>query len=240
MAPFVEWCAVAEDLAATTKKLSKSAILATYLPTLDDGNLALACRFFAGAPFAAHDERVLQVGNAVIRDAVLAITNTDKDTWNRFQVEWGENGLAAAQLMPGHAAERATLTLRDVLDIYERLQEARGPSRKTPVLIDALKRCTALEATYLIKIMGGDLRIGLQEGQLEDALARLAEVPVAEVQWTNMLLGDVGETALMLRHGTHRDATMQLFHPLKFMLASADPGTGRNPTHDRGRLLRRR
>jgi DNA ligase-1 len=220
MAPFVAWCAVAEDLAATTKKLSKSAILAEYLPTLDDSDLALACRFFAGAPFPAHDERVLQVGGAVIRDAVLAITGIDAAFWHRLQVEWGENGLAAAQVMPGHAAPTATLTLQDVLDIYEHLEAARGPSRKTPILIEALRRCTTLEATYLIKIMGGDLRIGLQEGQLEDALARLAQVPVGEVQWTNMLLGDVGETAVLLRHGQHREAEMRLFHPIKFMLAS--------------------
>jgi DNA ligase 1 len=220
MAPFAHWCAVAEAVAATTKKLTKSAILAEYLPTLSDDDLALACRFFAGAPFAAHDERVLQVGGAVIRDAVLAITGTDVATWHRLTVEWGESGLAAAQVLPGHTVTEPTLTLQDVMEFYEQLGVARGPSRKTPLLIDALRRCTVLEATYLIKIMGGDLRIGLQEGQLEDALARLAGVPVGEAQWTNMLLGDIGETATLLRHGQHREATMRLFHPLKFMLAS--------------------
>ena len=117
-----------------------------------------------------------------------------------------------------------------MLAIYEGLHAARGPTRKTPLLIDALRRCTVLEAKYLIKIMGGDLRIGLQDGQLEDALARLAGVPVAEVQWTNMLLGDIGETALLLRHGRHGDARMRLFHPLKFMLAS--------PLHDPAEIRR--
>jgi DNA ligase 1 len=68
--------------------------------------------------------------------------------------------------------------------------------------------------------MGGDLRIGLQEGQLEDALARAAGVAVHAVQWANMLLGDIGETALLARHGQLGDARMRLFHPLKFMLAS--------------------
>jgi DNA ligase-1 len=68
--------------------------------------------------------------------------------------------------------------------------------------------------------MGGDLRIGLQEGQLEDALARAAGVPVAQVQWANMLIGDIGETALLARHGRLAEARMRLFHPLKFMLAS--------------------
>jgi DNA ligase-1 len=60
----------------------------------------------------------------------------------------------------------------------------------------------------------------LQEGQLEDALARSAGVTVGQVQWANMLLGDIGETALLARHGELGAARMRLFHPLKFMLAS--------------------
>ena len=176
------------------------------------------------------DLRVLQVGGAIMRDAVLQIAGFSADTWHRLTVEWGESGLAAAQVLAGHIASTSSLGLGDVLAIYEGLHAARGPTRKTPLLIDALRRCTVLEAKYLIKIMGGDLRIGLQEGQLEDALARLAGVPVAEVQWTNMLLGDIGETALLLRHGRHGDARMRLFHPLKFMLAS--------PLHDPAEIRR--
>ncbi len=220
MALFADWCAVAEAIAATTKKLEKSAILAGYLPRLADSDLPIACRFFAGAPFPASDERVLQIGGAVVRDAVLRISGIGQDEWHRLTVEWGESGLAAAQVLPGHVAAHPSLHLAEVLAIYERLQTARGPTRKTPMLVEALHGCTVLEAKYLIKIMGGDMRIGLQEGQLEDSLARLAGVPVGAVQWTNMLLGDIGETALLLRHGCHREARMRLFHPLKFMLAS--------------------
>ena len=220
MALFADWCAVAEAIAATTKKLQKSALLADYLPRLSDDDLLIACRFFAGSPFSVADERVLQVGGAVVRDALLHITAIPPEDWYRLTVEWGESGLAAAQVLPGLIAAAPTLSLADVLGIYEQLQAARGPTRKTPLLIDALRRCTVVEAKYLIKIMGGDLRIGLQEGQLEDALARLSGVPVGEVQWTNMLLGDIGETALLLRYGRQREARMRLFHPLKFMLAS--------------------
>ena len=220
MASFIGWCEVAEAIAATTKKLQKSAILAEYLPGLSDSDLVLACRFFAGAPFAFSDERVLQVGGAVVRDAVLQISGITPEEWHRLVVEWGESGLAATQVLPGHVALDPSLNLADLLSIYEELQLARGPTRKTPILVDALRRCTPVEAKYLIKIMGGDLRIGLQEGQLEDALARLAGVPVADAQWTNMLLGDIGETALLLRYGRQGEARMRLFHPIKFMLAS--------------------
>jgi DNA ligase-1 len=72
----------------------------------------------------------------------------------------------------------------------------------------------------LTKLLVGDLRIGLREGAVEDALARLYGASVAAVQWANMLTGDIGETALLARHERLADAKMRLFHPLKFMLAT--------------------
>src|ERR671917_2827337 len=119
MASFFRWCEVAEAIAATTKKLQKSAILAEYLPRLSDTDLLIACRFFAGAPFPASDERVLQVGGAVVRDAVHQITDVDRDTWHGLLVEWGESGLAAAPALRGYVAEQGSLAPGDVLSIYE-------------------------------------------------------------------------------------------------------------------------
>src|SRR5690606_4533040 len=66
----------------------------------------------------------------------------------------------------------------------------------------------------------GELRIGLRQGLVEDALARLYHCPLDEVSRANMLLGDIGETAVRARHGTLAEARMRLFHPIGFMLAS--------------------
>lgn len=218
---FYDFCQICERIKATTKKLEKAAILAGYLPALNDIDLVIACHFLAGGPFPLSDERVLNIGGALIRDAVRELTGVKPEEWNRLLVTEGESGLAAARVLPGHVASEPTLTLAGMQQFYETLHAARGPSRKRPLLIELIRRSTILEATYAIKLMmGGDLRIGLLEGQLEDSLARLAGVPVSEVQWTNMLLGDIGETARLLRHGEHRNAQLRMFRPLKFMLAS--------------------
>jgi ATP-dependent DNA ligase I len=79
---------------------------------------------------------------------------------------------------------------------------------------------TPLEAKYIVKLLAGDLRIGLKEGAVEDAIARLFQTDVSKVQWVNMLIGDIGETALLARHGKLDEARMRLFHPIKFMLAT--------------------
>jgi DNA ligase-1 len=217
---FYDFAQLGERLATTTKKLEKAALLKEYLAALSDTDLALAARFLAGRPFALADERVLSVGWAVVRDAICAIGGSTPEAFGELSTRMGEAGAAAEIALEAHAAPKPTLALADVAALYTALAEARGPSQKRPLLIEALRRATPVEAKYLIKIMGGDLRIGLQEGQLEDALARAAGVTVHAVQWANMLVGDIGETALLARHGQLGQARMRLFHPLKFMLAS--------------------
>jgi DNA ligase 1 len=217
---FHDFALICEQLAATTKKLEKAALLKEYLATLADDDLALAARFLAGRPFALADERVLNVGWAVVRDVVCELSAMPPEAFSALATQRGEAGEAAEIALAGYVATAPTLTLAEVMECFTALVEARGPTRKRPLLAELLRRATPLEAKYIIKIMGGDLRIGLQEGQLEDALARAAGVPVAQVQWANMLIGDIGETALLARHGRLAAARMQLFHPLKFMLAS--------------------
>jgi len=68
---FSEWVATADAVRATTKKLEKQAILGAYLGRLDDGDLVIAARLFAGAPFPRKDERILSVGWAALSDVLL-------------------------------------------------------------------------------------------------------------------------------------------------------------------------
>ena len=219
---FHAFAATCEAIAATSSRLAKAALVRDYVATLGDDDLVLAARFLTGRPFAQADQRVLQVGYAVARDVICALGGIVPEDFGKLATQHGEAGAAAEVALAGHIADAPTLTLRAVMDAYEALVAARGPTQKRPVLTDLLRRATPPEAKYLVKLLmgGGDLRIGLLEGQLEDALSRAAGVKVREVQWANMLLGDAGETALLARHGQLATARMRLFHPLKFMLAS--------------------
>ena len=112
------------------------------------------------------------------------------------------------------------LSIFEVREVFESLAATSGSKRKVEMVCELLRRASPLEAKYLVKLLAGDLRIGLKEGAVEDAVARAAGVEVAQVQWANMLLGDIGETALLARRERLETARMRLFHPLKFMLAS--------------------
>jgi len=83
-----------------------------------------------------------------------------------------------------------------------------------------LSKATALEAKYLVKIISGDLRIGLRESLVEEAIAKAYDAPYPEVQRANMLLGDIAETVRLAADHRLAEARMRMFHPIGFMLAS--------------------
>ena len=86
-----------------------------------------------------------------------------------------------------------------------------------------------------MKVLSGELRIGLREGLLEAALAKAFDRPLDAVKRAGMLTGDIGQTAMLARDGRLGDAQMTLFHPLKFMLASPGRGRGRDRQAARAR-----
>jgi DNA ligase-1 len=215
---FQRFAIAAEQIAATTKRLEKAAILGDYFTALLDEDLRLAARYFAGSPFPQFDQRVLQVGGSALMTALLAVSGAESDTLQVELVKRGDLGDVAADVLPHSVAP--TLLLSEVGKAFASLVETRGNKLKVEAIIHLLQQATPLEAKYLIKLMTGDLRIGLREGAVEDAIARLAQQEVARIQWVNMLTGDIGETAVLARHNQLDTAQMRLFHPLKFMLAS--------------------
>ena len=117
---------------------------------------------------------------------------------------------------PGNAA----LNVRDVAAKFREIAAARGPAAKAALARELLSQATPLEAKYIIKIMTGDLRIGLKESLVEEAIAKAFGGTLGEVQRANMLLGDIGETLKLAAANQLGAAKMRLFHPLGFMLAS--------------------
>ena len=77
-----------------------------------------------------------------------------------------------------------------------------GRSTSETLLQERLARLDPLAAKYLIKIITGDLRIGLKEGLVEEALAAAFARPAEAIREANMLSGDLGATARAARDGT--------------------------------------
>jgi ATP-dependent DNA ligase len=213
-----------ESVAATTKKLQKAALLGEFFQHLSDDDLARAARYFAGQQFAQSDARTTNVGGRIITEALIAATGLATEGLGPRYARWGDVGDVAFEMFseakPGN---QPRLSLAETEDLLARLSSTRGKKAKTDLLTKVLAQATPLEAKYLVKFLSGDLRIGLREGLVEDALARAFNQPLADVSLANMLRGDIGEAAVRARAGALQGIEMRLFHPLKFMLAT--PGS---------------
>ena len=211
--------AVTEAIAAQPKRLQKAQLAAAYLAGLADPDLALAARFLAGQPFALWDPRTVQLGPAALLAALATCSGQPLEALRPQLVQAEDLGALAASIWPLRPDGDGP-TLAAVAADLARLATTRGSGARRDLLVEQLRPLTGPQARLYLRLLLGALRLGLKEGVLEAAIARAAGVDLGAVQRANMLLGDLGETAVRARQGCLDDVGMRPFHPLKFMLAS--------------------
>lgn len=224
------FAAAAQAIANVPGKNDKIALMAAYLRTLADDDLAAATRFFTGNPFAQREERTLAVGGRTIVAAARAAWGIGDAELSAGYRATGDLGAALGPLVRPAAdlgLFRETLTPARLKSLLDQIADASGKSagRKRQVLCERiLSACTeTVEATYVIKIMTGDLRIGLREGLVVDAVAAAFERDTLAVRRAAAAAGDLGAVALAAKHDTLADVALAYHAPLAFMLASPIP-----------------
>ncbi|MCI0540239.1 MAG: ATP-dependent DNA ligase [Verrucomicrobiales bacterium] len=219
---FITFANTCAQIRSTSRKLEKTRWLADYLKGLASVELGIVTPWFTGNPFPATQNKVLQLGWAVIRDALCAVGELDQAGFGQVYLKHSDLGETAFEILQRSAPDQPTLTVHAVQAAFEQLHAARGPIAKLPILVRTLRAATGLEGKYLLKILTGDLRIGLKEGLVEEAIAKSFEVPLTEVKNTNLLLGNIGETAVLAAERNLASAALIPFRPVKFMLASPE------------------
>ncbi|HEY2614497.1 MAG TPA: MBL fold metallo-hydrolase RNA specificity domain-containing protein, partial [Chthoniobacterales bacterium] len=219
---FPAFANVGEAIAATPAKLEKVRLLAEYLRTLNPAQLPIASIYFTGKPFPQNDLRTVQVGWAVVHRALIGATKLSEAEFRRIASSHGDAGKTALEALEGRTAPEP-FALVESREFFDALQKARGPLGKADLLQARLAKISPREGQYLIKILTGDLRIGLREGLVEEAIASAFDAPLDDVKEANMLLGDIGQTALLASRGELERAELSLFRPIKCMLASPEP-----------------
>jgi DNA ligase-1 len=211
----------AEKIAATTKKLEKTALLAEYFRSVPVEEAAIAAVFFSGRPFPSWEETTLQVGGTLLWRTVRELSGQSEAELAAAYRKFGDLG-AVAEAVLKNDEEVSALEPGKVLLMFREIAAARGPAAKAMMVRKLLSAVSPLEAKYIVKIMTGDLRIGLKESLVEEAIAKAfgETTKLKEVQRANMLLGDIGETLRLAAEERLPEARMRLFHPIGFMLAS--------------------
>jgi ATP-dependent DNA ligase I len=219
---FLDFANVGESIGATPAKLEKIRLLSDYLRSLTTEQLPIASTYFTGRVFAQSDPRILQVGWAVIFRALRDATKIEDSEFHGIATRHGDAGKSAFEVLDGRTSPQP-FSILESAELFQNLQRARGPIAKAKLLRERFSILSAREGEYVVKILTGDLRIGLREGLVEEAIARAFDVPLEEVKQANMLLGDIGRTAFLASRKELHRAELSMFRPIKCMLATPEP-----------------
>jgi DNA ligase-1 len=228
------WSEIAERVAATTRTSQKTAILADYFRDLAPDELPIAATFLTGRPFPETDQRSAGIGWSAIATVVAAVAGVERAEMGAAYDRHSDLGRSVQDVLAGAGHEpppETSPTLPEVAAAFQAIELARGPAAKSAIFRALIARSEPQTAMAIVKVLSGELRIGLREGLVEAALAAAFERPIDDVKWAGMLTGDIGQVAALARDDRLADAELALFHPLKFMLAS--------PAEDAAEIIRR-
>ena len=215
----LDFARAAGAIGATTSTLEKARLLAEYLSMLADDDLRRAANWFSGLAYGRSERKTLNLGWAAIGRAVDSLSPLEPEQLSSLFLKHSDLGDWTGEALEG-ATRREPLGLGDVAQAFEEIRTAKGVAPKQQRLRELLAALDPQAARYVVKVLSGEMRIGLQEGIVEAALARAFETPLEAVKRVHMLTGDIGETAVRVRHGRLSDTQIELFQPIRFMLAS--------------------
>jgi len=198
---FSELSNLCRALEKTTKRKEKTKLISYFLRGLREEEVAPTVYLIVGKVFPEADSRVLEVG------------------WGTIQKTMREKRDRQTSLT------EKPLTILQVYKQLEKIAAATGKGsrkRKENLVASLLSQASPTEAEYLTRIMFGEMRIGVSEGIMLEGIAAAAEVDLKLVRRSYMLLGDLGEVAVTAlkkgKEGLQR-VSVQLFKPIKPMLA---------------------
>ena len=214
----LEFSRAGAAVGATPATLEKTRILGAYLRTLDDDDLRRAAVYMSGRAFPPSQRRTLGLGWSTLSKVIAAISGRDEDALGSLFRKHSDPGDWASEALD-ERTKPESVTLQDVEQTLEAVRTARGNAKAKP-LQSLLERMDPLAARFFVKIIAGEMRIGLSEGLVEAAIAEAFGASITQVKRLHLVTGDIGETAVKARHGDFEASTITLFQPVRFMLAS--------------------
>ncbi len=223
---------VYEALEATTSKLEKTEIVAEFLREVPEELLEIIPSLLIGKVFPEWSDLELGVGPGLLYEAVSFVCGIPVAEVKRQVARAGDVGQAVEQML----AKKVQLTLfsrkllvREVYEAFKKIALATGSGsqdRKIRTLADLLASASPREGKYLVRTVLGELRVGVAEGLLRDAIARAFNVSVSAVERAYMIANDFGVVARTAKRDGESglaEIKMQVGRPIRPMLAQLAP-----------------
>jgi DNA ligase-1 len=220
-----------EKVESTKKRLEIIDLTANYIGTLDQEETEPATNMMVGRAFPKYSQKSLDVNWSTLIRVLERISKFDWSLFRQAMASTGDIGSATKAVLEQAKTKKQTqltqksLTITEVRRALEAIAQTSGTrsrTKKERLMTALLSQATPTEAKYLVKIFTGEMRTGLQEGLMEQAVAKTFHVPLQRVQHASMVLGDIGEVAATLKtegvEGLEK-AGFNVFRPVKLMLA---------------------
>ncbi|HII97989.1 MAG TPA: ATP-dependent DNA ligase [Methanoregula sp.] len=224
---FMDFSRCCERLEGTSGRLDMIDIIAQELPGLTDEELPVFVRFIMGRIFADWSSRKLGIGPNLLFEAIGAVAGVPKERVVGKINSTGDVGQAVEELLSVKSQMTFFHEELDLVRVYTSLigiAEMEGKKSQREKLL-AVRRLLGnahpLEGRYLARIMLEELRIGVGEGSVREAVAKAFRVDSALVEHAQQALNDMGEVARLAKIGPDalRDVQITPFHPVRMMLA---------------------
>ncbi|HDQ08482.1 MAG TPA: ATP-dependent DNA ligase [Methanoculleus sp.] len=224
---FTEFATICSRLEDVPGRIDMTSIVRDVLEAADEPDLPVLIRFLMGRIFPDWSQEKIGIGPNHVYDAVAYVAGKDRDAVVREVNTAGDPGRAVEHLL---ARKEQTsffttpLTLGEVYGdfvVIARTEGSRSQKEKLRVVRRLFGNASPLEGRYLARLMLGELRIGIGEGTMRDAVAGAFGVSAELVEHAYQAANDLGEVALLARKGPDALAAVQveLFRPVKMMLA---------------------
>ena len=220
-----------EKVEATKKRLEIIEQTANYLKTLGPEEIEPATNMMVGRAFPKYSQKTLEVSWSTLIRIFERISAFDWEIFRQAMAATGDIGSATKTVLEQTKAKKQTqltpklLTITEVRTTLDAISQAQGSGSRTKkerLLTTLMSQAEPVEAKYLVKIFTGEMRTGLHEGLMEQAVAMAFDVPLGRVQHASMVLGDIGEVAAVLKtqsvEGLEKSG-FRVFRPVKLMLA---------------------
>lgn len=223
---------VYQMLEATTSKLEKTDIIADFLVKVPEDLLPIVPLLIMGVVFPEWSPLELGVGPGLLYESISFVSGKQKREIEDLLREEGDVGLAAERIFEKKIQTSLfykRLTIHDVQDAFEKVSQMTGSkaqAKKIKLISDLLSNASPQEAKYLVRTILGELRVGVAEGLVRDAIAKAFQVPVGTVERAFMLTNDFGKVALTAAKEGERgleELSMEVGVPLRPMLAQLAP-----------------
>lgn len=216
---FIDWARACAETAAESSRLKKVARLAALLRNIiSDSELALAARFASGSTGGAP----LNTGWVLMKRALMELSGLNEAEYRAMSRSQGDAGRTAYLALQRAVLKPAPCSISDISGWLDQLRAAGSQMERVVLLKARLQSLGAATGSWLVRLMTGELRMGSKEGLIEEAVAEAFGVSTDRVREAAMLLGDIGQAAVLARSNALKDAKPTPLVPIKVMLASPE------------------